>query len=131
MLGIGLMLFCLRGLNMSAHWKTGSLKLAFWSMNIGLIAMVLLSLLPVGIAQAIASIDKGMWYARSAELLNQPWMQTLKWMRAIGDTMFAVGIVALGYFVFGLAFGWSVHKHSPTEAKPASRRLEEPAEALN
>src|SRR6476659_11441442 len=57
MLGIGLMLFCLKGLHNNAEWNTRPLKLAFWIINLGLAAMVLLSLLPVGSAQAIASID--------------------------------------------------------------------------
>src|SRR6187401_499127 len=102
MLGIGLMLFCLKGLARNLDWKEGYLKFAFWSINIGLAAMVLLSLLPVGIAQAIASTDKGMWYARSAEFMQQDYMHTLRWMRAIGDSIFAAGIVTLGIFVLGL-----------------------------
>jgi nitric oxide reductase subunit B len=92
------MLFCLKGLHRNADWNTRSLKLAFWSINIGLAAMVLLSMLPVGIAQTIASIDHGMWYARSAEFLQQPYIHVFKWMRAVGDTLFAVGILSLGYF---------------------------------
>jgi nitric oxide reductase subunit B len=37
-------------------------------------------------------------------------MQTLKWMRVFGDTIFAAGTVALAWFIFGLRFGWSVKK---------------------
>ena len=44
----------------------------FWSINIGLALMVLLSLLPVGLAQTWASFEHGMWYARSAEFLQTP-----------------------------------------------------------
>ena len=40
MLGIGLMLFCLRALRPGAEWKDGLLKFAFWSINGGLMAMV-------------------------------------------------------------------------------------------
>jgi len=64
MLGIGLMLFCLRGLTTNQPWKTGLLSFTFWSINIGLALMVLLSLLPVGLLQAMASVEHGMWYAR-------------------------------------------------------------------
>jgi nitric oxide reductase subunit B len=110
MLGIGLMLFCLRALGKQAEWRTGALKFAFWSINIGLAAMILLSLLPVGIAQTVASIDVGMWYARSAEFMQQDYMQVLRWLRAIGDTVFAAGVVALAWFVVGLATGWSIRK---------------------
>ena len=35
-------------------------------------------------------------------------MQTLRWMRVPGDTIFALGAIALVVFVFGLYFGWSL-----------------------
>jgi nitric oxide reductase subunit B len=35
-------------------------------------------------------------------------MDTLRWLRVIGDTIFAVGILAMGYFVVGLKTGWSI-----------------------
>ena len=108
MLGIGLMLFCLRGLTPRRTWKTGALNFTFWSINIGLAAMVLLSLLPVGLLQAWASVEHGMWYARSAEFMQTPIMDKLRWLRVIGDTIFAAGIVTLGYFVLGLKTGWSL-----------------------
>jgi len=56
----------------------------------------------MGIWQAIASIEHGMWYARSSELMQDPDMITLKWMRTIGDVIFAVGMVSLCWFVFDL-----------------------------
>jgi nitric oxide reductase subunit B len=120
MLGIGLMLFCLRGLRSQAVWGDRALTLAFWAINVGLTAMVVLSLLPIGLMQAWASVEHGMWYARSAEFMQTDLMQTLRWMRAIGDTIFAVGILALAWHVFGLLRGGparvvesarSVHAH--------------------
>ncbi|MDC3954348.1 nitric-oxide reductase large subunit [Polyangium jinanense] len=108
MLGIGLMLFCLKGLSTHRAWKTGALSFAFWSINIGLVLMVLLSLLPLGLLQTWASVEHGMWYARSAEFLQTPRMDTLRWLRVIGDTTFAAGALALGWFVLGLKTGWSL-----------------------
>ncbi len=108
MLGIGLTLFCLKGLTVHRRWKTGVLSFAFWSINLGLALMVLISVLPVGLLQTVASVEHGMWYARSAEFLQRPGMDTLRWLRVIGDTVFAVGILALGWFIAGLHFGWSV-----------------------
>ncbi|WP_430613523.1 nitric-oxide reductase large subunit [Flavobacterium sp. JP2137] len=102
MLGIGLMLFVLRSLYRSEMWNEKYLRFIFWSLNIGLLAMSLLSLLPIGIWQAIESIEHGMWYARSSELMQQPAMITLKWLRAIGDTVFGIGALALCWFVFVL-----------------------------
>ena len=110
MLGIGLMLFVLRDLNTSVVWKEKPLKIAFWGMNIGLMTMVLFSMLPIGLLQTLASVKEGLWYARSAEFMQQDHMVTLKWLRAIGDTIFAVGTVALVWFIFGLKGGWSLEK---------------------
>jgi nitric oxide reductase subunit B len=107
MLGIGLMLFCLRGLTRQEHWKSRTLAFSFWSLNVGLALMVLVSLLPVGLLQAWASVEHGMWYARSAEFLQTPLMQNLRWLRLIGDTIFALGGIGIGWFVLGLKTGWS------------------------
>ena len=93
MLGIGFVLFVLRSMYRDAVWNEKLMKWFFWGLNGGLLLMALLSLLPVGIWQAIESIDKGMWYARSAELMQQPAMITLRWMRMIGDTIFTVGLL--------------------------------------
>ncbi len=99
MLGIGLMLVCLRVLVPEAEWKERRLKFAFWSMNVGLFAMCVGSLLPVGLFQTWAAVDHGYWYARSPEFLGTPLMQTLRWLRVPGDTLFALGAVALVLFV--------------------------------
>jgi len=111
MLGIGLMLFVLRDMNKEAVWKEKWIRFAFWSINIGLAAMVLLSVLPIGLSQTVASVQEGLWYARSAEFMQQPVMETLKWFRVIGDTIFALGTVALAWFIFGLKGGWSIEKN--------------------
>jgi len=110
MLGIGLMLFVLRDMDKTVVWKDRYIKFAFWSINIGLATMVLFSVLPIGLAQTVASVKEGLWYARSAEFLHQPYMLTLKWMRVFGDTLFAAGTLSLVWFIFGLKFGWSHEK---------------------
>jgi len=110
MLGIGLMLFVLRDMNLTAVWKEKNVKIAFWSLNIGLLLMVLISVLPVGLAQTVASVKHGLWYARSAEFLETPTLETVRWLRVIGDTIFAIGALYLGWFVFGLKGGWSIKK---------------------
>lgn len=102
MLGIGLMMFVLRSMYRQQVWSERLLKFSFWSINIGLILMVLLSVLPIGLLQTVASVNEGMWYARSAEFMQQPGMDTLRWLRVIGDTIFAIGLVAFVYFVFSL-----------------------------
>ena len=107
MLGLGLTLFCLRALNPGPKWKEGPLKLSFWSLNLGLIFMVVLSMLPVGLLQAWASIEHGTWYARSAEFMQSGSMQTLRWMRVPGDIVFSIGAALFAWFVLGLLTGHS------------------------
>jgi len=107
MLGIGLMLLCLRVLIPGREWKDGLVKFAFWAMNLGLFAMCVFSLLPVGLFQTWASVDQGYWYARSSEFMQTELMQTLRWSRVFGDTVFFLGAVALVVFVARLATGGS------------------------
>jgi nitric oxide reductase subunit B len=99
MLGIGLMLVCLRALVPGGVWREGWLRLAFWGMNAGLLGMCVISLLPVGLMQTWASVESGYWYARSSEFLQTPLMQTLRWLRVPGDTIFALGAFVLVAFV--------------------------------
>jgi nitric oxide reductase subunit B len=121
MLAFGLMLFCLRGLTVRRVWKTGLVSYAFWAINIGLALMVLISLLPQGLMQTWASVEHGLWYARSAEFLKTPIMSTLRWLRIIGDTVFATGVLSLGWFVLGLKTGWSLSSTGelPRELTPS------------
>jgi nitric oxide reductase subunit B len=60
--------------------------------------------------QAWASVTYGTWYARSAEFMQTPTMNTLRWLRMIGDTIFAIGALVLGWFVLGLVTGSSYRK---------------------
>ena len=105
MLGIGLMLFCLRGLRPDRVWHNGLLRSGFWSLNIGLTLMALLTLLPMGVLQLQAALEHGYWYARSAEFMGQPLIHMLVWMRVPGDTVFAVGALLIAVFVASLWLG--------------------------
>jgi nitric oxide reductase subunit B len=107
MLGLGLTLFCLRTLIPGRTWKQGTLKVSFWCLNIGLSCMALLSMLPIGLLQAWASIQYGTWYARSAEFMQSSSMQTLRWMRVPGDILFSIGAALFAWFVLGLLTGHS------------------------
>ncbi|MDT0678469.1 nitric-oxide reductase large subunit [Autumnicola musiva] len=113
MLGIGLMLFVLRSLYRVQVWNEKLLKFSFWAINIGLLLMVVISILPVGLLQTVASVNHGMWYARSAEFMQQPGMNTLRWLRVVGDTIFAAGLIAFVWFVFSL----NSSKNVPLEEK--------------
>lgn len=102
MLGIGLVLFCLRGMKPDLAWHEGLLKTSFWCLNGGLALMALLTLLPLGTLQLFATLNHGYWYARSAEFMQQPIVDLLVWLRVPGDTIFAIGAVLLAIFVAGL-----------------------------
>jgi nitric oxide reductase subunit B len=102
MLGIGLLLFCLRGLYARSLHADALLKPAFWGLNIGLAMMVFLSLLPAGIYQAWASISKGLWFARSPEIVHSKLMETFVWLRVPGDIVFSVGAVLLAVYALKL-----------------------------
>lgn len=102
MLGIGLMLFCLRGLCGQMQWNEKLLKGAFWTLNIGLASMIALSLLPVGIVQFFAVIEHGYWFARSPEVIHSPLVEQLVWMRLFGDVLFGIGGILLGCFLFDI-----------------------------
>ena len=102
MLGIGLMLFVLRGMYRKQVWNDKVIRFTFWTLNIGLLLMVVVSLLPVGLMQTFASVNHGMWYARSAEFMQQPVVNLFKWSRIIGDTIFGIGSISLFLFVYQL-----------------------------
>lgn len=107
MLGLGLTLYCMRGLTNVAFWNEKLLKISFWSLNIGLAMMTFLSLLPQGVWQTYISIEYGYSFARSAEFMHSPAMQALVWARVPGDIVFSVGVFAFVWFVFKAFVGRS------------------------
>ncbi|WP_386067093.1 nitric-oxide reductase large subunit [Tahibacter sp. UC22_41] len=122
MLGLGLMLVCLRGLRANQPWAEGWLRGSFWAMNIGLSLMALLTLLPLGVLQLSAVLEHGYWQARSAEFMNQPIVHLLVWMRVPGDTLFAVGALLFAGFVARL---WLVRGRRNTTTAAAGQALPE------
>jgi nitric oxide reductase subunit B len=101
-LGLGLMLFCLRAMKPELKWKERPIWFAFWAINIGLMLEIVLSLLPVGLMQTYQSVSVGYWSARSSEFMQTDLMQTLRWMRMIGDSIFALGAISFVYFALNL-----------------------------
>ena len=101
-LGLALLLFCLRAMQPERKWNTKLLAFAFWAINIGMLMEILLSLLPIGLLQTYQSVNQGYWYARSPEFMQTSLMQTLRWMRLFGDTIFAIGAIAFVWFAINL-----------------------------
>ena len=114
MLGIGLVLFCLRGMMPELVWNERILKVSFWTFNIGLAMMALFTLLPLGTIQLLAAIEHGYWYARSEQFMQQPLVELLVWMRVPGDTVFSIGALALAWFVLNL---WLRPRREPHEVE--------------
>ena len=105
MLGIGLTLFCMRGLSDPTRWSNLLLRTSFWCLNIGLAMMVFLSLFPQGLIQTYQSFTRDYAYARSAEVIHSPLMQALVWMRVPGDLVFTIGVIAFALFMVRALFG--------------------------
>jgi nitric oxide reductase subunit B len=129
MLGIGLILFCMRALRPREIWNERMLSISFWSLNAGLMAMVLFSVLPIGLIQTWASVEHGYAYARSAELMQTPVMVTLRWMRVPGDSVFGLGVFVFVAFVLGV--GRRHHAAGATTlpgVPPPTLRVPAPAE---
>jgi len=119
-LGIALTLFCLRAMEPERKWNTKLLGFAFWGINIGMLLEILLSLLPIGLLQTYQSVSQGYWSARSSEFMQTDLMQTLRWMRMVGDTIFAIGAVAYVWFALELMI---------RRGKPTAESLGDLAEA--
>jgi nitric oxide reductase subunit B len=118
-LGLALLLFCMRAMKPELKWNNKLIAFAFWTINIGMMMEILLSLLPIGLLQTYQSVSQGYWSARSPEFMQTGLMQYLRWMRLFGDTVFAIGAVAFVWFALGLIFA----KKKP-EAVPAGELVE-------
>ena len=105
MLGIGLMLMCLKGLTNNSLWEGKWLKYSFWSLNIGLLLMLVLSLLPIGLLQTYQSYSNSYYAARSAEFMHSDLIEWLVWGRVPGDVLFGFGVLFFMYFMYRLYFG--------------------------
>ena len=103
-LGLALTLFCLRAMGPQRIWKEPLIKFAFWTINIGMLMGIVFSLLPIGLMQTYQSVSQGYWSARSPEFMQTGVMQVLRWVRIIGDTVFAVGAIVFVYFTLDLIF---------------------------
>jgi nitric oxide reductase subunit B len=124
MLALALAFFSLRNIVKPEYWKEKWVMTGFWGLNAGLMGMILITLVPVGGLQAIASFERGFWWARSFDFYAQPIISRLLWLRMIPDTVFIVvgvlPLVAAG--VYGL-----LHRRHERRA-PKSARIWVPEE---
>lgn len=99
-LALATVLFCSQLLIKADWWKPKTLRIVFWSINIGLLLMVFLDLFPAGILQFKSVTQNGLWYARSAAFIESTAFQNLTWLRIIGGSIFTLGgVVPLVWFI--------------------------------
>jgi nitric oxide reductase subunit B len=99
-LALAAVLFCCQLLFKADWWRPKLIKTVFWSVNIGLLLMVLLDLFPAGIWQFKTVTENGLWYARSHTFIESTGFQTLTWLRIIGGSLFTVGgVIPLVWFI--------------------------------
>ena len=98
-LALGFTLLVLRYIRPALVFDARLMATGFWSLNAGLVLMIATSLLPIGLLQFHASVSEGLWYARSEAFMQQPLLETLRWVRTFGDVVFIVGALALSWQV--------------------------------
>lgn len=94
-LALGFVLLVLRYIRPNVELNAKWMKVSFWSLNLGIVLMITTSLLPIGVFQAHAAMSEGLWYARSEGFMQQGFLETLRWIRTIGDVIFIIGAVGI------------------------------------
>jgi len=99
-ISLAALLFASRLTVKSSHWNEKTVHFSFWSINAGLMLMVILDLFPAGSLQFKAVVEQGLWYGRSAAFVEDGVFQSLTWLRGIGAIVFLCGGVApLTWFI--------------------------------
>jgi len=98
MLGLGVLVFCLRALQGDEAWRVTErfVRVGYWGLNAGLGLMILLDLFPAGVLQLWDVISNGYWHARRLEYSMSGMFHRLEWIRVAGDAVFiALGAVPI------------------------------------
>lgn len=112
-ISLAALLFASRLLIKPARWNRSVVQLGFWSINVGLMLMVILDLFPAGAIQFKTVLDHGFWFARSNTFISGSAFESLTWMRAIGASIFLFGgVMPLTWFI--VSRGGALKKESDT-----------------
>lgn len=99
-ISLAALIFASKLLINSTKWNRSVIIFSFWSINAGLMLMVLLDLFPAGILQFKTVVEKGFWFARSSQFIEGSTFKSLTWMRGIGATLFFFGgILPIAWFI--------------------------------
>lgn len=102
-LSVAAVLFCCQLLSHAHRWRAPLLRVVFWSINLGLMLMVVLDLFPVGVWQFRTVVEEGLWFARSDVFIDSTGFQTFTWLRIVGGSLFVLGgVIPLTWFVLSL-----------------------------
>ena len=103
-ISLAAMLFASKILFRPERWNRNIVRLSFWSINVGLMLMVVLDLFPAGAIQFKSVLDHGLWYARSNEFITGSTFESLTWLRGIGASVFLFGgVCPLTWFIVSRA----------------------------
>ena len=103
-LSLGFVFLIARYIKPDVAFNDRLMRFGFWGLNIGLVLMILISLLPIGLIQAWASVTQGLWLARSEDFMQQPLLQDLRWLRIIGDSIMIFGALAFFWQIIKISF---------------------------
>jgi nitric oxide reductase subunit B len=99
------------------------IRFSFWSINIGLMLMVVLDLFPAGAIQFKHVVEQGLWFGRSHHFIEGATFTTFTWLRGVGATIFYFGgVLPLTWFV--ITRMRSMKKWTPAKATPVEPELE-------
>ncbi|MBK9736351.1 MAG: cbb3-type cytochrome c oxidase subunit I [Saprospiraceae bacterium] len=99
-ISLAALLFASRLMIKEQFWNKKVVNFSFWSINIGLMLMVVLDLFPAGSIQFKAVVEQGLWYGRSHEFIDNGIFNKLTWMRGIGASVFFFGgVLPLTWFI--------------------------------
>src|SRR4030095_6613909 len=102
MLGVSLLVFCLRYQLRPEDWNERLVAVSFWALNLGLAWMVFANIFPIGVVQLADVVTNGYGHARSLEFFERH--MYIEWLRLPGDGVFIVGVAPLVYLTARTAF---------------------------
>lgn len=118
MFAIAVLLYSLRNIVKPEAWNDKIIKFSCIMLNVGLAGMVFASLLPAGFLQIKEAYFNGYAASRSASFLQKGIVQNLLTWRAIPDTIFLIGVVALLLFAIKALFNLRQPTHKENEKLP-------------
>ncbi len=99
-ISLAALIFASRLMIKEENWNKKVVNFSFWSINVGLMLMVILDLFPAGSLQFKSVVEQGLWYGRSHEFIDNGIFNQLTWLRGIGASVFFLGgVLPLTWFI--------------------------------